>query len=65
MTLMAPNDTDGLENNKKQKKSHDLCNKAVGICNTHTAFVAVFYGPALSSTGGYERIISVLWYSYI
>ena len=25
------------------------------VCNTHAAFIAVFHGPALSSTGGYER----------
>ena len=29
MTLIAPNDADGLENNGKQWKSHDLCDKAV------------------------------------
>ena len=57
ITLMAPNDTDGLENNGKQEKSHNLCNKAVVISNTHAAFIAVFHGPAISSTGGYERYI--------
>ena len=30
-------------------------NKAVVVCNTHAAFIAVFHGPAVSSTGGYER----------
>ena len=25
------------------------------ICNIHAAFIAVLHGPALSSTGGYER----------
>ena len=28
------------------------------ICHTHAAFIAVFHGPALSSTGGYERKVS-------
>ena len=55
MTLLAQTDTDGLENNGKQYKSHYLCNKVVVICNTHAAFIAVFHGPALSFTGGFER----------
>ena len=40
----------------KQKKSHGKCMwySCHVICNTDTAFIAVFHGPALSSTGRYE-----------
>ena len=27
------------------------------VCDTHAAFIAVFHGPSLPSTGGYERNI--------
>ena len=42
-----------MENNRSHmtyviKLSRDMT-------NTHAAFIAVFHGPTLSSTGGYER----------